>query len=142
MADCAAAAVTDADLVMLCGPVGAMRTVGEAIAAELPAGAVVSDVGSVKGSVLDDLRAVLPKGIAIVPGHPVAGTEHSGPDEGFATLFHNLRCILTPDQVGDPLSVERVREFWTWVWAHAGTMGPQHPDLVLSCPTHFPTLKP
>src|SRR3546814_10813651 len=84
---------------MLCVPVGAMRTVGEAIAAELPAGAVVSDVGSVKGSVLDDLRAVLPKGTAIVPGHPVAGTEHSGPDAGFATLFHNRWCILTPDQV-------------------------------------------
>src|SRR3546814_6053545 len=82
MADCAAAAVTDADLIMLCVPVGAMRTVGEAIVAELPAGAVVSDVGSVKGSVLDDLRAVLPKGTAIVPGHPVAGTEHSGPDAG------------------------------------------------------------
>src|SRR3546814_1166624 len=85
-------------MVMLCVPVGAMREAGEAIAADLADGVVVSDVGSVKGSILDDLRAVLPPGVAIVPGHPVAGTENSGPDAGFAQLFHNRWCILTPDE--------------------------------------------
>src|SRR3546814_7979823 len=97
-------------MVMLCVPVGAMREAGEAIAADLADGVVVSDVGSVKGNILDDLRAVLPPGVAIVPGHPVAGTENSGPDAGFAQLFHNRWCILTPDERTEAFAVERLSE--------------------------------
>src|SRR3546814_2429359 len=90
-----------------------MREAGEGIAADLADGVVVSDVGSVKGSILDDLRAVLPPGVAIVPGHPVAGTENSGPDAGFAQLFHNRWCILTPDERTEAFAVERLSAFWS-----------------------------
>src|SRR3546814_19870095 len=105
-------------MVMLCVPVGAMREAGEAIAADLADGVVVSDVGSVKGSILDDLRAVLPPGVAIVPGHPVAGTENSGPDAGFAPPFHHRWFILTPHERTDAFPVERPRALWS-------TLGPQ-----------------
>lgn len=140
LADTPGAAVTDTDLVILCVPVGAMAEVAAAIAADLPAGAVVSDVGSVKGCVLEDLRAALADGTAIVPGHPVAGTEHSGPDAGFATLFHNRWCILTPDDATDPLAVERMRTFWTRLGANVEVMEPKHHDLVLAVTSHLPHL--
>lgn len=140
IADSAGAAVTDADLVILCVPVGAMRTAGEAIADDLADGAVVTDVGSVKGSVLDDLRAVLPQAASIVPGHPVAGTENSGPDAGFSSLFHNRWCILTPDEISNPLAVERLKEFWTRLGANVELMDPKHHDLVLAVTSHLPHL--
>src|SRR3546814_4679565 len=95
-----------------------MREAGEGIAADLADGVVVSDVGSVKGSILDDLRAVLPPGVAIVPGHPVAGTENSGPDAGFAQLFHNRWCILTPDERTEAFAVERLSAFWSRLGAN------------------------
>lgn len=140
LADSAGAAVTDADLVILCVPVGAMKAAAESIADDLPNGAVVSDVGSVKASVLEDLRAALPDSVAIVPGHPVAGTENSGPDAGFATLFHNRWCILTPPDGTDPLAVERMKEFWTRLGANVDVMEPRHHDLVLAVTSHLPHL--
>lgn len=140
VADTPGAAVTDADLIILCVPVGAMREVGEAIAADLADGVIVSDVGSVKACVFEDLSAVLPAGTAIVPGHPVAGTENSGPDAGLAHLFHNRWCILTPEGAHDALPVERLREFWTRLGANVEVMDPRHHDLVLAVTSHLPHL--
>ena len=139
VADHAGAAVTDADLVILCVPVGAMGAVAAEIAADLPPEAVVTDVGSCKGSVAAALRAVLP-GIAIVPAHPVAGTEQSGPEAGFATLFKGRWCIVTPLADGDPLAAERVAEFWRRLGADVETMDPDHHDLVLAVTSHLPHL--
>jgi cyclohexadieny/prephenate dehydrogenase len=139
VADSAGAAVTDADLVMLCVPVGAMRAVAEELAADLPAEAIVSDVGGSKASVLADLTAALP-GATIIPGHPVAGTEHSGPDAGFATLFHNRWCIITPPEGAPEAAVERVRSFWEQLGARVEVMDPRHHDIVLAVTSHLPHL--
>lgn len=139
VADGAGAAVVDADLVILCVPVGAMAAVAEAIAPELAPGAVVSDVGSVKGPVLDALTAALP-GVAVIPAHPVAGTEHSGPDAGFASLFKDRWCILTPPEGADALAVERVRSFWDRLGAKVELMDARHHDLVLAVTSHLPHL--
>ena len=138
--DTAAAAVIDADLVLLCVPVLAMRGVGQAIAAELSDGAVVSDVGSVKAQVAADLAEVLPASVAIVPAHPVAGTERSGPDAGFAALFAGRWCIITPAEGADALAVARVTEFWTRLGANVETMDARHHDLVLAVTSHLPHL--
>ena len=104
-----AAAVAGADLVIVCIPVGACGAVAEEIGPHLKPGAIVSDVGSVKGSVVRDMAPHLPDGVHFVPAHPVAGTEHSGPDAGFAELFVNRWCILTPPTDTDPAAVERLR---------------------------------
>jgi cyclohexadieny/prephenate dehydrogenase len=138
--DTVAAAVIDADLVVLCVPVRAMKAIGEAIAADLSSGAVVSDVGSVKGQVLADLGSVLPEGVALVPAHPVAGTEKSGPDAGFATLFANRWCILTPGPDADPVAVTRVSEFWARLGANVELMDAAHHDMVLAVTSHLPHL--
>ena len=138
--DTAAAAVIDADLVVLCVPVLAMREVAAAIAAELSADCVVSDAGSVKAQVLADLSAALPPGTAVVPAHPVAGTEKSGPDAGFATLFDGRWCILTPAADADPVAVVRVGEFWTRLGANVELMDAAHHDLVLAVTSHLPHL--
>lgn len=139
VADTAGAAVTDADLVIFCVPVGAMAAAAEAIADDLPADAIVSDVGSSKGSVLAALSAALP-GATIIPAHPVAGTERSGPEAGFATLFHGRWCILTPPEGADPAAVERVAEFWRRLGAEIEMMDPQHHDRVLAITSHLPHL--
>ncbi len=139
VADHAGAAVIDADLVVLCVPVGAMAAVAAEIAGELAAGAVVSDVGSVKGQVLADLTAALPHA-TVIPAHPVAGTEKSGPDAGFATLFRGRWCILTPPAGSDPLAVERLAEFWRRLGATVETMDAAHHDLVLAVTSHLPHL--
>ena len=139
VADTPGAAVIDADLVMLCVPVGAIGAAGQAIAADLPADAVVSDVGGAKLSVAEALRAALPNAV-IVPGHPVAGTEHSGPDAGFATLFHGRWCILTPDEKTPPAAVERVTAFWEKLGSHVEIMTARHHDLVLAVTSHVPHL--
>lgn len=139
VADTAGAAVTDADLVMLCVPVGAMGTVAAEIAADLPADAIVSDVGSSKTGVMTALRAALP-GVTIVPAHPVAGTERSGPDAGFATLFHGRWCILTPDDDAPPAAVSRISAFWQALGADVETMDARHHDLVLAVTSHLPHL--
>ena len=136
--DTAGAAVIDADLVMLCVPVGAMGAAAEAFAADLPADAIVSDVGGAKLSVLEALRAVLPNAL-IVPGHPVAGTEHSGPDAGFATLFHGRWVILTPEDAPEA-AVERVKAFWEKLGSNVEIMTARHHDLVLAVTSHVPHL--
>jgi cyclohexadieny/prephenate dehydrogenase len=139
IADSAGAAVIDADLVMLCVPVGAMGAVAAEFADDLPAEAIVSDVGGSKASVLAALRAVLPDA-TIVPGHPVAGTEHSGPEAGFATLFRGRWCILTPEEGTAAAPVARLRAFWEALGAQVEIMTPRHHDLVLAVTSHVPHL--
>jgi len=137
--DTAGAAVTDADLVILCVPVGAMAAVAAEIAADLPDDAIVSDVGSCKASVAAALTAHLPAA-RVIPAHPVAGTEQSGPDAGFATLFRGRWCIVTPLADSDATEVERVAEFWRRLGAEVEQMAPDHHDLVLAVTSHLPHL--
>lgn len=137
--DTAGAAVVDADLVIFCVPVGAMAAAAAEIADDLPADAIVSDVGSSKESVLAALGGALP-GATIIPAHPVAGTENSGPDAGFATLFKGRWCIVTPPEGSDPTAVERVSEFWRRMGANVETMDPRHHDRVLAVTSHLPHL--
>ena len=137
--DTAGAAVVDADLVIFATPVGAMATLAAEIAADLPVGVVVSDVGSVKGSVLAALTEALP-GVAVIPAHPVAGTEKSGPEAGFASLFHNRWCILTPPETADPADIERLRSFWARLGANVEVMDARHHDMVLAVTSHLPHL--
>ncbi|KQO51493.1 prephenate/arogenate dehydrogenase family protein [Sphingomonas sp. Leaf257] len=139
VADTAGASVIDADLVILCVPVGAMGAVAAEFADDLPAEAIVSDVGSCKGSVLAALTEALP-GATIIPAHPVAGTERSGPEAGFATLFQKRWCIVTPPEGADELAVERVAEFWRRLGADVETMAPDHHDRVLAVTSHLPHL--
>ena len=139
VADTPGAAVIDADLVILCVPVGAMGPAAEAFAADLPAEAIVSDVGSCKESVAKALTAALP-GATIVPAHPVAGTEQSGPESGFASLFHGRWCIVTPLEGGDAAATERVAEFWRRLGSNVETMAPDHHDRVLAVTSHLPHL--
>ncbi|NNM77133.1 prephenate/arogenate dehydrogenase family protein [Sphingomonas sp. ID1715] len=138
IADSAGAAVTDAELVILCVPVGAMEGVAREIADDLPADAVVSDVGSSKAGVATALRAALP-GRPIVPAHPVAGTENSGPEAGFGSLFHGRWCILTPLEDSGS-AAPRVRAFWEMLGAQVEEMTPEHHDLVLAVTSHLPHL--
>jgi cyclohexadieny/prephenate dehydrogenase len=135
-----AEAVADADLVILCIPVGACGGVAEEIAKYLKPGAIVSDVGSVKGAVVRDMAPHLPAGVHFVPAHPVAGTEHSGPDSGFAELFINRWCILTPPDGADAKAVEKLRAFWAALGARVEVMTPDHHDLVLAITSHLPHL--
>ncbi|HEY4142311.1 MAG TPA: prephenate/arogenate dehydrogenase family protein [Pseudolabrys sp.] len=135
-----AAAVEGADLVIISIPVGACGPVAAEIAPHLKPGAIVSDVGSVKGSVVRDMVPHLPKNIHFVPAHPVAGTEYSGPDAGFAELFVNRWCILTPPEGTDPKAVEKLAEFWRFIGANVETMAPDHHDLVLAVTSHLPHL--
>ena len=139
VADTAGAAVTDADLVILCVPLGAMEAVAASIAADLPPEAIVSDVGSSKAAVAAALGAALPNH-AIVPAHPVAGTERSGPEAGFATLFKNRWCILTPTERTDAAAVARVTSFWERLGAQVDVMDAAHHDLVLAVTSHVPHL--
>jgi cyclohexadieny/prephenate dehydrogenase len=135
-----ALAVRKADCVILCAPVGANEEIGRAIASALPPGAIVSDVGSVKGAVVAALKPVLPPQARLVPAHPVAGTEQSGPDAGFASLFINRWCILTPPEGTDGEAVEKVRAFWQALGSHVEIMGAAHHDLVLAITSHVPHL--
>ncbi len=139
IADTIGASVTDADLVILCVPVGAMGAVAREMAADLPADAIVSDVGSCKAEVAKALAEALPNA-TIVPAHPVAGTEKSGPEAGFASLFHGRWCIVTPPDGADPASVERVAEFWRRLGSQVETMAPDHHDRVLAVTSHLPHL--
>lgn len=140
VADDAAAGARDADLVVLCVPVGACGAVAAEIAPVLKPGAIVSDVGSVKGSVVAQVQPVLPDHAHFVPAHPVAGTEQSGPDAGFATLFQNRWSILTPPEGTDPQAIERVRAFWEGLGSNVEVMTPTHHDLVLAITSHVPHL--
>jgi cyclohexadieny/prephenate dehydrogenase len=138
--DSNAQAAKDADLVILCIPVGACGPVAQEIADVLKPGAIVSDVGSVKGAVVREMAPYLPEGVHFVPAHPVAGTEHSGPDSGFAELFIHRWCILTPPEGTDPKAVERLRAFWAALGARVEIMTPDHHDLVLAITSHLPHL--
>lgn len=133
-------AVTDADLVILCVPVGACGTVAREIGPHLKAGAVVTDVGSVKASVVRDVAPHLPDTVSFVPGHPIAGTENSGPEAGFAELFDDRWCILTPTEESPPEAVERLAQFWRDLGSEVETMSPDHHDLVLAITSHLPHL--
>jgi cyclohexadieny/prephenate dehydrogenase len=135
-----AAAAAGADLVIICIPVGACGAVAAEIAPHLKAGAIVSDVGSVKGSVVREMAPHLPASVHFVPAHPVAGTEYSGPDAGFAALFVNRWCILTPPAGTDPDAVERLATFWRSFGAKVETMTADHHDLVLAVTSHLPHL--
>jgi cyclohexadieny/prephenate dehydrogenase len=125
---------------VVCVPVGVCGAVAEEIGSHLKPRAIVSDVGSVKGSVVRDMGAHLPDTIHFVPAHPVAGTEHSGPDAGFAELFENRWCILTPPEGADPQAVERLAAFWRLLGAKVETMSPEHHDIVLAITSHIPHL--
>lgn len=142
--DSAAAAVEGADLVILCVPVGAMEAVAAEIAPFLKPGATVSDVGSVKRAVITAVAPHLPEDVHFIPGHPLAGTEHSGPASGFASLFDNRWCILTPvpeaDAVADAGAVAALRAFWEALGARVDEMDPDHHDLVLAVTSHVPHL--
>jgi cyclohexadieny/prephenate dehydrogenase len=140
VAESNAEAVQKADLVILCIPVGACGAVTQEIAPHLEPGAIVSDVGSVKGAVVRDMAPHLPRDVHFVPAHPVAGTEHSGPDSGFAELFIDRWCILTPPEGTDADAVERLRAFWAAMDAKVETMTPEHHDLVLAITSHLPHL--
>ncbi len=133
-------AVQGADLVILCIPVGACGAVAADIADHLKPGAIVSDVGSVKAAVVKDMAPHLPASAHFVPAHPVAGTENSGPDSGFAELFINRWCILTPPEGTDATATERLRAFWAALGAKVEIMTPEHHDLVLAITSHLPHL--
>ncbi|HZP75928.1 MAG TPA: prephenate/arogenate dehydrogenase family protein [Pseudolabrys sp.] len=135
-----AAAVEGADLVIICVPVGACGEVAKEIAPHLTPGATVSDVGSVKGSIVRDMGPHLPKNVHFVPAHPVAGTEYSGPDAGFAELFVNRWCILTPPDGADPAAVDKLAAFWSALGANVERMNADHHDLVLAITSHLPHL--
>ena len=135
-----AEAVEGADLVIVCIPVGACGAVAKEIGLHLAQGAVVSDVGSVKASIVRDMGPHLPDTVHFVPAHPVAGTEHSGPDAGFAELFENRWCILTPPPGTDPKAVEKLAAFWRLLGAKVEVMTPEHHDLVLAVTSHLPHL--
>lgn len=132
--------VEDADLVILCSPVGSMALVAGAISEFLREGAIVTDVGSVKGSVVRDLQANLPAHVEIVPGHPIAGTEHSGPEAGFVELFEGRWCILTPLPTTGLMAVEKVSALWQACGAKIEIMEPHRHDLVLGITSHLPHL--
>ncbi|PTX05038.1 prephenate/arogenate dehydrogenase family protein [Pararhodobacter aggregans] len=136
----AAEAVKGADLVVLAVPVGAMGKVAEEIAPHLAPGATVTDVGSVKQAVIDAVGPHIPEGVHFIPSHPLAGTEHSGPYSGFATLFENRWWLLTPPEGADPDAVARLRALYEGVGANVDTMEPGHHDLVLAVVSHTPHL--
>jgi cyclohexadieny/prephenate dehydrogenase len=135
-----AEAVDDADLVMLATPLGAYGDVAKAMAPRLKPGAIVTDVGSCKESVFRDVEPHLPKGVHLVPGHPVAGTEHSGPEAGFAELFDGRWCVLTPARDADAKSVDRVAELWRRAGMMVEQMDARHHDQVLALTSHLPHL--
>jgi cyclohexadieny/prephenate dehydrogenase len=141
--DDAQAAVADADLVVLAVPVGAMSSAIAAVAPALKAGAIVTDVGSVKAAVIDAVRASVPQHAFLVPGHPLAGTEHSGPDAGFATLFKGRWHLLTP--LNDPRpeyaeAVAKLGAFWRAIGANVEQMDAERHDVVLAVVSHLPHL--
>jgi cyclohexadieny/prephenate dehydrogenase len=135
-----ALAAMDADCVIICVPVGACGEVAKEIGKALKPGAIVSDVGSVKSAIIRDTAPFLPKNVHLVPAHPVAGTEHSGPDAGFAELFENRWCILTPPENADAAAVKKMEAFWRALGANVEVMNAEHHDLVLAITSHLPHL--
>jgi cyclohexadieny/prephenate dehydrogenase len=140
VAPTAADVVKGADLVILCSPVGSYKELAAAIAPYLKAGAILSDVGSVKSAVLKDVSPFLPKGVHFLPAHPIAGTEQSGPDAGFASLFEHRWCIITPPAGADLAAVEKLKRFWEGCGSQVEVMDAGHHDLVLAMTSHVPHL--
>ncbi len=138
--DSAIEAVKDADLVVLCVPVGAMEAVAQDISAHLKPGATISDVGSVKRSVIDTVGPFVPQGVHFIPAHPLAGTEHSGPEAGFASLFDNRWSLLVPVEGTEPQALAKLRAFWEGMGANVDEMDADHHDLVLAVTSHAPHL--
>lgn len=136
----AAEAVNGADLVVIATPVGVMGAIAAEIAPHLAEGATVTDVGSVKRAVVDAVSPHLPDTVHFIPGHPIAGTEQSGPRSGFASLFRNKWNILLPPEGADPAAVARLRALWEGLGAMVDTMDPDHHDLVLAVTSHAPHL--
>jgi len=136
----AAEAVMDADLVVLAVPVGAMGPLAAEIAPYLKRGATVTDVGSVKQAVVEAVAPHLPDHVSFIPGHPMAGTEHSGPYSGFATLFENRWVLLTPLPEADPDAVARLTDLWHGMGAKVSEMDPAHHDMVVAVVSHTPHL--
>jgi cyclohexadieny/prephenate dehydrogenase len=136
----AAEAVRGADLVVLCVPLGAYRDIAASIAQDLQPGAILTDVGSVKGAVVRDVGPHVPPGVHFIPGHPIAGTELSGPEAGFAELFDNRWCILTPLPGTAAEPVEKLAALWRALGSHVDRMTPDHHDLALAITSHLPHL--
>ncbi len=136
----AADAVKGADLVILCVPVGVCGAVAAEIGPHLEPGAIVTDVGSVKGAVVRDCAPHIPAGVQFIPGHPIAGTENSGPESGFAELFDNRWCILTPLPGADQTAVDKLKALWLGMGSHVDLMDVEHHDLVLAITSHVPHL--
>ena len=136
----AAEAVRGADLVIICTPVGAYESVMRTIAPALEPGAILSDVGSVKGHVVKTLAPLVPAGVSFIPGHPLAGTEHSGPAAGFAELFAGRWCVLTPGPEVDPARTEKLAGFWRAMGSQVESMDAAHHDMVLAITSHIPHL--
>ncbi len=136
----AADAVKGADLVILCVPVGVCGAVAAEIGPHLEPGAIVTDVGSVKGAVVRDCVPHIPPGVQFIPGHPIAGTENSGPESGFAELFDNRWCILTPLPGADQAAVDKLKALWLGMGSHVDLMDVEHHDLVLAITSHVPHL--
>ncbi len=134
----AAEAVKDADLVIVSVPVGASEAVAQQIAATLKPGAIVTDVGSTKASVIAQMAPHMPEGVHFIPGHPLAGTEKSGPDAGFSGLFKGRWCIFTPLEGTDAHALARLRSFWEALGSLCDEMDPQHHDKVLAIVSHLP----
>lgn len=135
-----ARAVQGADCVIFCIPVGAYAEVMTTVAPHLKPGAVITDVGSTKGSVVRDLAPLVPPGVHLVPAHPMAGTEFSGPDAGFAELFEGRYCMLTPQPDSDPAAVERVKTFWRRCGSMVETLDPATHDKIVAIVSHLPHL--
>ncbi len=133
-------AVVNADCVIVCVPVGACGAVAQAMAPFLASGAIICDVGSTKASVIAQMQPFLPDTVHFVPAHPVAGTEHSGPEAGFASLFEGRWCILTPPDSCDRTAVARVRAFWEGIGSKVDEMSAEHHDRVLAITSHIPHL--
>ena len=133
-------AAKGADLIVICSPVSAYSAIAESLAPSLKPGAIVSDVGSVKRAVIDVIAPHMPDHVHLVPGHPVAGTEHSGPEAGFAELFQGRWCILTPTDQTDLEAVRKVSELWQRTGSHVEIMDAGHHDLVLALTSHLPHL--
>ncbi len=139
-ADSAEAAVQGADLVVIAAPVGATGAIAEEITSFLSPGAIIIDVGSVKQAVVEAVQPHIPEGVHFVPAHPVAGTEESGPEAGFAELFENRWCVLTPPPGTDAEAVARVTALWRAVGSQVDTMDARHHDMVLAITSHLPHL--
>lgn len=136
----AAEAVRDADLVVICTPLSAYAQIAETIAPALKDGAIVTDVGSVKRSVINDLKPHLPAGVHLVPGHPLAGTENSGPESGFAELFEGRWLVLTPEAGTDQGAIDKVTALWQRAGSDVEVMDADHHDQVLAITSHLPHL--